>query len=257
VVLVSVLNNGAVSTLLATDQDAAGLGAKWSSFGFPAVGSNGQNFVALGALKQEGNITQSNDTALVYSTNGAAFAPFAVEDATAVDAGGAKYAGFLDPVVNSSGDVAFLGNLKGTGVKASNNRALWFGSPGALEMVARLGEKAPDGNGVLRKAKFTSFTSVALPDGTNAGPIFLAKVDGPGVTTKNNTGLWGVDNTGLIRQLLRTGDRLGTRKIAAISVLKPASKAAGATRSFNSRGGIPVLVTFTNFTKAVIVVGVP
>jgi hypothetical protein len=37
VVLVSVLNNGAVSTLLATDQDAAGLGAKWSSFGFPGV----------------------------------------------------------------------------------------------------------------------------------------------------------------------------------------------------------------------------
>jgi hypothetical protein len=52
--------------------------------------TNGLNFVALGALKQEGDITKSNDTALVYSFNGAAFAPFAVEDATACDAGGAK-----------------------------------------------------------------------------------------------------------------------------------------------------------------------
>ena len=263
VVVVSVTTAGAVSPLLFTDQDAAGLATlenpnpKWKSFGFPGVATNGFNFVALGALKQEGDITKSNDTALVYSFNGAAFAPFAVEDATAVDAGGAKYAGFFDPVVNPNGDVAFFAGLKGTGVKASNNLGLWFGNPAAPELVARLGHRAPDGDGIERKAKWVGFSSVALPGGTAAGPIFLARVDGPGVTNKNNFGLWGVDSTGLIRQLVRTGERLGTRKIAAISLLKPAGTAAGATRSFNSKGGVQVLVTFTNATKAVIVVGVP
>jgi hypothetical protein len=98
---------------------------------------------------------------------------------------------------------------------------------------------------------------VALPGGTNAGPIFLAKIAGIGVTTKNNVGLWGVDSTGLIRQLLRTGDHIGTRKIASMNLLKPLSTATGATRSFNARGGVAVLVTFTDAKKSVIVVGVP
>jgi hypothetical protein len=265
-VVVSASTAGAVPTpLLWTDQDApASLGtgaAKWKTFGFPGVATNGLNFVTQGTLQQDvGGITKTNDTALVYSFNGAAFAPFAVENATAADAGGAKYASFLDPVVNTNGDAAFIATLKGTGVKASNRVGIWFGdaaTPASFELVARLGQRAPDAKGVERRAKWVGFSSVALPGGTNAGPIFLARVDGPGVTNKNNFGLWGVDSTGLIRQLLRTGDRLGTRKIAAISLLKPASTAAGATRSFNARGGLQVLVTFTNSTKAVIVVGVP
>lgn len=259
-VLLNIANGGFTVPFLFTGQDATTIAAdaKWSTFGLPAIGSAGGNFVALGALdRTAGGITAATDTALVFSTNGAAFTDFAAENDPAAGIPNTVYTGFLDPVVNSNGAVAFIGTIRGTGVTAANQSALWFGTPGSLQVVARLGNRAPDGEGLQSTARFASLSSVALPGGTNAGPIFISKLAGAGVTVANNVALFGVDSTGLVRRLLRTGDLLGTRRVKSFRVLNAVSSAFGATRSFNTSSSVAVQVVFTKATSAVIAVGTP
>ncbi len=258
--VLNVTNGSTPTPILFTGQDATTIaaGAKWSTFGLPAVGTAGANFVALGALDRTvGGITTATDTALVFSSNGNAFTDFAAENDPAASIPNTFYTGFLDPVVNANGNIAFLGTLRGTGVTAANRMALWSGAPGSPGLVARLGSPAPDGEAFSTTARYAGFSSIALPGGANSGPVFVAKLAGAGVTAANNAALFSVDSSGFIRRLLRSGDRLGTRRVASFRVLNAVPTAFGATRSFNTAGSIGVLVNFTNKTKAVIAIGIP
>ncbi len=240
----------------------------YKGFGIPAVGSAGSNFVALSTLAAGEFANSGNDTALVFSSNGAIFTPFAREGATAADAGSAKYQGFLDPLTNSLGDVAFVGTLAGQGVTAKNRTALWWGNPNSpLEIVARTGSPAAEPSGAEGEASYAGFASVALPGGANAGPVFLATLNGPGVSKKTNLGLWALDSNNVVRRLLKTGDILKTdefkddeqvsKTVARMTLLQALPGAFGATRSVNENGGVVVLVGFTDKTQAVITLGIP
>ena len=50
--------------------------------------------------------------------------------------------------VNASGTVAFASGIAGGGVTASNDRGLWAGSPGALDLVLQEGDQLDFGSGV-------------------------------------------------------------------------------------------------------------
>ena len=256
-VLVHVGSTGTVTPLLVTGQSSTvATGAIWRSFGLPAVGSGGSNFATLGILEAgEGDVAKSDDAALVFSPSGGTFTAFAREGGTAPGAGGAVYAGFFDPLVNAAGEVAFVATLKGDGVKGSNRAALWWGVPGNVQKVARLGDPAPGPDGEEGDAEFRGFISTALPGG--AGPIFVAKLSGRGVNKKNSIGVWGVDSTGLLRQILRTGSTIGAQTVAKIALLQPVRGAVGAARSYNATGGVAILIGFTDKTEAILQLSVP
>ncbi|MDB6174928.1 MAG: Fibronectin, type domain protein [Chthoniobacteraceae bacterium] len=269
--LVSVNTGGAVvvKSFLASDQALNVTdNPLYKGFGLPMVGSSGSNFAALGMLTTGKSVNSGNDTALLFSTNGTSFAPFAREGDTAPDAGEAKYQSFFDPLVNSLGDVAFVGTLAGKAVTSKNRTALWWGNPSTpLEIVARTGAAATETSGATGAAVYTSINSTALPGGVKAGPIFLATLAGEDVNKGNNLGLWAVDTTGAIRRLLRTGDILKTdeivddeqvsKTVAGMALLQSLPGAFGATRSFNETGAVAVLVNFTDKTQALIHVGIP
>jgi hypothetical protein len=264
-VLFRITTAGALTRLLATDQDASGVvnGAAWKTFSLPAIGTGGTRFAALGTLAvKKDTVTAKNDTALVYSANGAAFTPFAKEGSAPSDANLSTflYSGFSDPLVNASGKVAFLGTFKGAGVKASNGTALFYGDPAmAIPAKARLGSKATNSAGVVGGTDdpvWAGFISFAQPGGAT-GPIFVAKLSGGGVTAKNNLGIWGINATGKVRLLLRTGDQFDERTVAKFQILNVVPTAFSAARSFNGAGSIAVLITFTDKTQGIITLANP
>jgi hypothetical protein len=77
------------------------------------------------------------------------------------------------------------------------------------------------------------------------------------VTAKNNSGVWGRDSSGAIRQLLRTGDQLGEQKISKFVLLTAVPKAFAAARSFNDQGSVVALVSFTDHTTGLLEIQVP
>ncbi len=261
-VIYSITTAGALTPVLFSDQDASAVtnGATWSKFGLPAIGGSGSNYAALGTLARgTDGVSKSTDTALVFSTTGATFTPFAQEGSSPADPSlsDLTYAGFSDPLVNGDGNVAFIATLKGKKTGKKNNRALLFGSPGTLQNVARVGDPATDATGAEDNVTWSSFIATALPGGTNGAPIFLAKVGGKSANKHNNVGLWAVDSTGLVRRLLRTGDDLGGLTISKITLLNTVRTATSAARSFNGAGSIAVLLNFTNKTEALVKIGIP
>lgn len=265
-VLYRVTPAGTLTAMLWSEGDASGVVsmATWKTFGSPAVSSNGSRFAVLGTLTPKpGSVTATNDTALMFSADGTNFQVIAKEDGAPNDASvsSLKYAGFSDPLVSIAGasnKVAFLGTLKGTGVTATNNRALFFGTfGGTYAKKARLGDFATDSAGSATTAKWKKFTSFALSGGTSGAPIFVATISGPGVTAANGTGLWAVDASGDVRRLLRTGDFLGNQKIASFTLLKAVPTAFAAARSFNNANTVAALVSFTDKTQALVAIGIP
>jgi hypothetical protein len=159
---------------------------------------------------------------------------------------------FSDPVVNATGRIAFRGTLRTT----TNPAGIWTDASGALLLTARAGDN-PDGVTVPAgkpAARFTSFTSLYLPD--DGKPVFIATIAGAGIGTTNNMGIWQVTGPATTKLLLRKGDSYTfgakTVKITAITALKPVPFAGGQSRSVAPDGGLSVLVTFSDLSKAII-----
>ena len=258
-VILQVNPNGGYTALAATNGDASSVvnTAKWKTFGYPSTGTNGFNYCTLATLQPKlGGVTTATDTAIVYSFLGGAFNDIATEGGAAAETNGGTYTSFLDPVSNDQGRYAFLAKAKGGDFGAAKS-GLWFGLPGALKLVTRVGAFAPDAIGNDGPSSFSTITNLALPGGTGSGPIFLATVKGGGANGKNNTGLWGVDSTGFDRQLLRNGDILGDQTVKKFVLLNSLPGCFSANRSFNGVGGVAALVSFTDKTQAVVYVGIP
>jgi hypothetical protein len=237
-------------------------GRTLSKLGLPAGGSAGAPFAVQGTWKpQPGLVTAKEDTALLFSPDGSAWQVLAHEGAPAPGAGGATFASFFEPVVNADGAIAFLATLQGDGVTGTSKTGLWSGAPEAPQLVARLGSPASDASGAPSSATWSAITSYALPTSPDAGPIFIAKVKGTGVTAKNNLGLWALDSSGLVRCVLRTGDPLSvgdaTLTLASFTLLNALPGSFGATRSFNATGSVALLATFTNKTQALLRIDLP
>lgn len=260
VALISIATDGTPTALLSTGQGAPG-GTTWKTFGLPAIGAQGTGYAVHGTLEREKDeVAAGNDTVLAYSPNGVSFSAFATEGSAPNDPALSAflYTGFSDPLINDNADVAFFANFKGTGVKATNNRALFFGPPaGTLKKIARTGDFAVTADGAPDAVAYSSFVTAALPSGHAAGPIFLAKLKGKGVTAKNNLGLFAVGSDGVTRRILRTGDKLDEETVASFLMLKAVPTAFSAARSFNATGSVALSVTFTDHSQALVEMGIP
>ncbi len=249
-------------------------GATWKAFGLPAIGGQGICYALQTTLS---GASSSADTALVISIDGINFAKVAVEGQT-IPGGGPAFASFFDPLVNDFGSMAFTATVKGQGVTGKNKTGLWYKTLlGNLTEIVRLGDTAPQpiNQPTLPEATFSGFVSVALPDGGNSGPVFLAKLSGKGVNGKNNLGLYAWDSTNKLRELLRTGDVLESgdadtvsqdtnkttpeafRTVTKMTLLQAVKGDFGATRSYNSTGGVSLLIGLSDKTQALIDIGIP
>jgi hypothetical protein len=259
--------DGTFTRLLSTSDPMPALGTSTycSSLGLPAISSDGTKTVVkttVKALLPPGivpPVTAKNDTALAFhgaSEDG--FSVIAREGANVpgVDAPAAFF-GFQDPIVNTNGHIAFVATLGGKGITGKNKTGLWWGEAGAPQLLARTGALAPDSTGAPSTAVWSKFTSMALPDGPEAGPVFLAGLAGPGVSTKNNIGLWALDSTGVLRRLVRTGDVVDGKPVIGINALAAVPGALGTSRGFNARGAVVVRLLFAKGAQSIVRIDVP
>jgi hypothetical protein len=131
--------------------------------------------------------------------------------------------------------------MAGGSVNAGNNTGVWLYNGGSLNLIAREGAQPP---GVPAGAKWTSFPSLALPDGA-AGPAFIGKLLVPkagqpnpaGVAAANSTGVWAIDSSGTLQLIARTGDLFdGQRKITELTLLGNVPGSPSQRRSFSGDG---------------------
>jgi hypothetical protein len=101
---------------------------------------------------------------------------------------GVYFSSFGTSRINAAGDVAFLGDLTGTGINSSNNRGVWRVTNNATELIARRGMDGP-GPGVGAGISFSTM------NGT---------LTGSNVNSSNNSGLW-LHKDGILEVVARTG----------------------------------------------------
>ncbi|MEQ1860209.1 MAG: Ig-like domain-containing protein [Chthoniobacteraceae bacterium] len=164
--------------------------------------------IAFKALLGGGATATDNDALLA----GSPFSPLRVarEGAIAPNCGGALYAQeavdslFIDTLFNGAGNAAYRTALSGAGVTSLNNRALFIGPAGSVDLFARRGSTAP---GVGAGLRYQSF----LPQGFNdaADFIFTGTIeDAAGASPANPNCAWLSTAGGAPALLLRQGQTL-------------------------------------------------
>ena len=180
-----------------------------------------------------------------------------------------KFRQFQDPVSGLDRSVAFLGTVASSvfdGIDSRNDQGIWWRTnAGEMRLVAREGAVAAEvvpsvvnRRGVISQPRWQSFASLALPEGSG-GPVFVGNlmVGSGGVTSANNSGLWGVDGIGMLRLLLRKGDPVGTSTVKSFTVLTAVPGSPCQTRSYNNSGQLVVRVTDAKGAQHLVVVRVP
>lgn len=161
--------------------------ATFASIGIPSFNDVGH--VAFSGRVAGAGITTANDEA-IWSQVGSALVLVAREGdaAPGISVGGqfgnGLYAPY-SPVLNSAGQVAFWGRLKGTGVNSSNEQGIWTGAAGSLQLIAREGNSAP---GTEAGVQFSDLQSPTINEA--GGVAFSAAVRGPEVSSLNGSGIW-------------------------------------------------------------------
>jgi hypothetical protein len=102
--------------------------------------------------------------------------------------------------VGLDGTLAFRGTLAvGGSVTTANNRGIWLGTPGSMQLLARTGDPAP---GVAGAVYQTLGYSYIVPDGR---VVHNGDLQGAGITTSNNGAFW-ISSLGNETLWVREGD---------------------------------------------------
>jgi hypothetical protein len=262
--IVTIKPDATVTSLIATtfiptdvSQDA-----RWHSFGLPAIDPTGAKFALVATLRPlRGVVTAHDDSMLLAKRGTDYFTAIAREGDPISQASNAPaFASFFDPVIDDSGAVAFLATLQGSGVTGANKSALFVSQPGGeLQLIARLGDHAPDETGAATSAVWTKFTSYALPSGSGAGLLFLAETRDANSRTKSEQALWAIDSQGTLRRLIRTNKLILNDRpaISALSLLTATPGSFGAARSYNATGSVALRATYLDRTQGLLRIDLP
>ncbi|MCA9309605.1 MAG: hypothetical protein KDA21_00230 [Phycisphaerales bacterium] len=105
------------------------------------------------------------------------------------------------PTINDHGVMAFTRPLQGTGVNSSNDESAWVGAPGAIQLLAREGDPAPDLTGINYGP--LAYTNNITVD--NSGTcVFTAELTGSGVNFSNDRAVF-YGTPGNMHLLVREG----------------------------------------------------
>jgi hypothetical protein len=113
---------------------------------------------------------------------------------------GVRWAGFGEPVINDSGQIAFRAIIRGTGVTTGvSDEGIWVGNanaPETLRLVARKNANAP---GVTDNTRFETLGDPVIDE--KGLVAFPATVNG----SYNKRGIWALDPNGQVQLLIREG----------------------------------------------------
>jgi hypothetical protein len=231
-------------------------GAVFSVLNSPARGAGVTAFkaslktgIAAVTLANNYGIWKSNDAGTLTLLARRGSAPPGLPDA--------KVSLLGDPIVSSSGKVAFTTTLTTGvgGVTLSTATAVISDATGALGPVLRKGEQAL-GQGLDPAVKFTGFRQLVLPG--DSGPAVLATISGPGVNTSNNLGLWSVAANGTVSLVVRKGDIIPfadkSRKLSGLSLFTAPVLCQGQGRHAAANRQFTFRATFTDGFTALLLV---
>lgn len=216
------------------------------SIGLPSSPGAGQAATALTTFTPNAtlNLTLANNQVVYDFETDTAVAQKGV---AAAGAGAAKFFTFKSPVagfgVGGARVTAFGATLSGS--TPTRDTGLWtHTSAGGLTLLARESGTPPEAPGT----KWLSFTSLSVLEGR--GPMFTAKLlqVAPTVTAANDTGFWATDSTGALRLLLRTGDRIGEKKVLSFAVLGAVAGSPGQRRAWTTGDPTPRVIYRVSFT---------
>jgi len=141
------------------------------------------------------------------------------------------------PRLDQSGRVIFQGVLEGPRVTTSNQSGYWVADSKGIHLIVRQGDQAPGTPpGVV-------FQRINLPIVTGTGQLaFYAILEGPGVDSSNELGLWATDADGVLRLICRTGDLFETSDDPGVDDLRIIRRIV--LRDFNESGTIVYSLDF-------------
>ncbi|MCP5540849.1 MAG: FG-GAP repeat protein [Akkermansiaceae bacterium] len=146
---------------------------------------------------------------------------------------GVAHGAFLGETNNISEDSIYRGTLTGVGVTAANNEAIWREN---LFEIVRKGNAVPGmAAGVVwsRFLKFWAYQNQVL---------FLAKIKGPGISAKNDCGLWLSQEDDSIIPLIREGEPAPGCGAACVGTIQ---RVAANPYIFGTGNAYAVLVSLT------------
>ncbi len=106
------------------------------------------------------------------------------------------------PQIDAQGNVLLRTWIYGPGIDESNDTAIWLGQPGALELVARDGQPAPD---MAEDVVYSDVSPFAVVSETG-WIAFTAYVTGPGIAAGVNDAVVFCGPPGDLQKVLQTGD---------------------------------------------------
>jgi hypothetical protein len=232
-------------------------GVNFREFFYPVTLNNAGQTVFSGWLIGEG-VDETNDEGVWSDESGTVTLVARSGDAAPGTPEGVNFAPFsLAPNaflgLNDTGQVAFRGNLTGTGVNSNNDRGIWLEGEEGLELIARTGNAAPGTAGGVR------FSGLSRPTLNNAGQVaFRGDLTGTGVGTGNNLGIWATNESGELQLIARKGTLLevapgDSRTISDLGFVTDSGNSDGRASAFNNLGQLVFWARFTNGTQGVFV----
>lgn len=175
----------------------------------PAVNASGQTAFyshLSGLFGSNVGLWSEGSGSLSLVTRQGASAPGTASGVTFSSFGSGAIGSGTWPAFNDDGKTAFAATLAGPGVGISNSQGIWSEASGSLSLVVRGGNGAPG-----TEPGVTFHSSFSDPIINNRGDVlFQDLLQGPGVSSSNNSGLWLADAGGTVGLVARKGSSAPT-----------------------------------------------
>jgi len=171
---------GSLNLVVRTGDGAPGTSVNFSDLGNPVLNGAGQT-AFVGFLTGSG-VSNSNSNNTGIWSEGSGILALVTREGDGAPGISAKFSGFGNPVLNSTGQTAFIGSLADS---EGNNIGLgiWSEGGGFLALVTRTGDEAPG-----TSENFSNFRQPVL--NSMGQTAFIGFLAGSEVNSSNNTGIW-------------------------------------------------------------------
>lgn len=176
----------------------AAAGVNFSSLSVPRLNASGQ--IAFNASLTGAGVDVTNNSVIYIEESGTLSQVAREGDQAPGAATGVNFSGFGGPLLNASGQTAFSASLTGAGVNTANDVGIYSEGSGVLSQVAREGGQVP---GEAIGVNFRSFDFFSLALNASGQTAFSAELDGPGVFSGNNSGIYATDLEGQLVEIAR------------------------------------------------------
>lgn len=155
-------------------------------------------------------------------------------------------------LLNNAGYGAFTAVLAGDGVDTSNDEVI-FSETGGLgtRLVAREGQAAPGADPGLTLKKLTVNSGFEINNDDVV--LFTALLDGPGITSENDQGIWAEIAPGEVELVIREGDELEVMP----GEFRTVKSLESSRHRLNDSGMVVVAAKFTDFSGGLFVISLP